>query len=312
LLIATLSFVVLSISERTILASSLFLNARARAELYWRSFGVEALALAALAKAAEGGQPEATLSALLLAPPQEIPMDGGGAELAFEDAANCFNLNALVRQESGAYVKNAPAIAEFETVIGALTTDGAAARSAVAAVVDWIDADSFQEADGAEDGVYLSLPEPYRSGGTLLADASELRAMRGVDAKSYAAVRPFVCAHPETAPSTLNVNRLDERQGPLLVGLTAGAITAAQARALIRDRPPGGYRAIEDFWAEEVFQGKSIPEAARSRASLASRFVEARAAVRYGEQTAEARMLFEVGENGRPRLISRRIGAAPQ
>ena len=55
-------------------------------------------------------------------------------------------------------------------------------RAIADALTDWLDADTTALPLGAEDGAYAGLAQPYRTGGVMLAEVSELRAVKGVDA----------------------------------------------------------------------------------------------------------------------------------
>lgn len=151
------------------------------------------------------------------------------------------------------------------------------------------------------------MPAPYRSGGTLLADISETRAIEHVDPAVYAVLASRACALPQTEPPPINVNLLGPDDAPLLVALTAGAVSTEEARDVIAARPPGGYASVEAFWGADAFAGKDIPEAVKSRAALSSQFIEAYAVIGLGQAGVNVRMLFEVGEGARVRLVSRRI-----
>jgi general secretion pathway protein K len=127
-----------------------------------------------------------------------LPVEGGAIKVSIEDAQSRFNLNNLVRN-------NAPSpqdIAIFGRLLEALQLD----RSLADALVDWIDPNSNVSAGGAEDIDYLNLKTPYRAANRPLASVDELRLVRGFDAKTVAALLPYVTVLPSTAPSEINVN----------------------------------------------------------------------------------------------------------
>ncbi|MBB5518754.1 type II secretion system minor pseudopilin GspK [Amphiplicatus metriothermophilus] len=309
LLAATLSFVALAISERTVLAAQRAVHARARAEALWRAFGAEALAAAALAAAARETPERMTLDEPWIERPIEVPMEGGRAVIWFADAGRCFNLNGLVRADGDQlYVAREGAGEELAALLDAAGAGaGEAARLAVL-VQDWIDADSLSAPQGAEDGYYLGLPVPYRTGGTLLADETEMRALADMTPEFYAFVRRYACALPTPEPSPLNVNMLRAEDAPLLVGLLKGAISLAAAQDVVADRPPGGYGAVDEFWSHRAFEDVDATQDVRNRVAITSRYIAARAEIEYEGVAREARMLFEIGEGGRVRLLRRRLG----
>lgn len=306
LLIATMSFIALAISERTVLSARRSVNARARGELLWFGFGAETLARAAIKAATESAEGRMTLETPLFATPVEFPIEGGEAVMSFADRTRCFNVNSLVtvnsNDESAANEDAAKELKQLMDGVGATGGEGV-----VAAIVDWIDADSLQEPRGAEDSFYAGLPTPYRTGSRRLADASELRAISGVDRERYQALGTLLCARPNGNPTPINVNMLDADDAPLLAALTKGQISPAEALEVIRARPVGGYASAEAFWTSDAFAGKEISEDTRNRVKLTSEFIEAYAVISFGEATANVSMLFEVPDDGAPRLISRRL-----
>jgi general secretion pathway protein K len=309
-IVATMSFIMLAISERMAFASARAASARMRAELLWRAEGIAALSQTAIETASRTEGFRFSADNAFFRDPREIPMDGGGAVIAFRDAGLCFNLNSLVKAGDVRAEPNRTAADELRRVIEAAELRDVEAVGLIAASIDWIDANAFQEPGGAEDGTYASLPAPYRTGGGPLADISELRAMAPVSAAAFRAIAPYVCAQPTDAPSVINVNMLSERDAPILSGLLGGVLSASDAAALIRARPPGGYADAGAFWGEAALAGKTIPEAARARISTTSRYLEVTAAIRYQDREAEVSMILELDEAGRARLISRRIGPA--
>lgn len=316
MLVATLSFIVLSISERMIFASSRALNARARAELHWRIVGAESLARASLSAASSDEKFRFAMDNPFFASPHEIPMEGGAAIIAFRDASRCFNMNSLAEktggEAGGGKDLDNGAADELGRILRAAGVANADTDAVAAVAADWIDEDSFQRPRGAEDGHYAGLPTPYRTGSALLSDQSELRAMSAIDQDAYEAMCPFLCALPVAVPSQININMLTEADGALVVGLVGEEVSLAQAQAVIGERPQGGYLTVEQFWANDVFAGKAIPETVKSRVTLESKFVEADVDIRLYDQHAQVSMLFELDGKGEVRLVSRRIGAAPE
>src|SRR3546814_3410516 len=100
-------------------------------------------------------------------------------------------------------------------------------------LVDWIDSDQAPGPAGAEDASYLVRDPAYRTGGALLAEVTELRAISGFDDAIYRRLRPYVCALPSAALSPINLNALDEDDAALLAMLTDGELTpeAVQRRS---------------------------------------------------------------------------------
>lgn len=322
-LVATLSFIALQISDLMLIASGRSVNSRMRSELLWRLFAAETLGRGAIETAAGTEGFRFAADNPFFRTPLEAPMDEGGAVLAFRDGSLCFNLNSLGGESSGAGRGGgagsgggsadaaAAARREFARVIEAADAPEIDAGRIASVVADWIDPDSFQEPAGAEDGHYASLPTPYRTAGARLADVSELRAMAGVDAAAYLKIRELACALPTRRPALINVNMLGPEDAPLLAGWVGAGLGAADAAEIIRDRPPGGYNSPEEFWKEDVFAGKEISADTKARARTTSEFIAVNAVIRYREQTASLTMRFRLDANGRARLVDRQIGTLP-
>lgn len=90
------------------------------------------------------------------------------------------------------------------------------------AAADWTDA----SADGSGDAWYLGQPVPYRRATRPFVHVSELRLLRGVDARTYAQLAPYVCALPRD--TRLNVNTMPV---PLLMALSDQITRALAERA---------------------------------------------------------------------------------
>jgi general secretion pathway protein K len=311
LLVATLSFIVMSVSDRMILASSRSANARIRAELLWRVHGAETLTAAALGQAVKADGFKFAADNPFFSQAVEIPMESGGAVIAFSDAARCFNLNSFAKD--GADEKTAEArLAELRRLLEFAGPEEADPARVSAVIADWIDKDNFESAQGAEDGVYAGLPAPYRTAAGAVADISELRALAGIDADAYRRIAPLVCALPATDPASLSINMLTEKDAALLAALAGDEVPLAAAEAAIQNRPVGGWDSADQFWSDPAFAGKNISDEAKTRVKLKSQFVQADIAIRFHDQSARARLLFAVSEQGDVRLVARSLAPAFQ
>lgn len=309
LLVATLSFIVLALARQTALASARSGGAGARAEMSWRAVGAEAFALSAVKAANKAGEAFFTQESALFATPQELPVEDGSIELRFADRTACFNINSLVaRNDSGHAELNKAAKSEFMALARFLgLSDGESDRIA-AVVVDWLDDDGRIESGGAEDGFYTALPAPYRTGGVLLADVSELRAMSGITPELFKTISPWLCAYPETTPARVNVNLLEPVQAPVLAALSGGRLLLADARAVIESRPPGGWRTEEEFWSAAALKTEESTDDIHARIALTSRYIEARIRLESGPLNRTVALLLQL-DDGKARLVSRRFGA---
>ncbi|MEX0645205.1 MAG: type II secretion system protein GspK, partial [Parvularculaceae bacterium] len=121
-------------------------------------------------------------------------------------------------------------------------------------------------------------------------------------------VRPFLCAHPTSEASVLNLNMLRVADAPLLVAVLEGKKTLTEVQDLVNARPPGGYEDVNAFWANAAFAGVQITDATKARVGLSSRYLEVNAAMKYYDATLDLNLFFEVDGEGRSRLIARRFG----
>ena len=178
-----------------------------------------------------------------------LPLPAGTARARVIDGGNCFNLNSLaVGTAPDALVSRPLAIAQFVNLMVLVDVSRSDARRIAASAADWIDSDDRPNPDGAEDGVYAGAPRPYRAANTLMAEASELRAVQGVTPALYARIRPWLCALPVADLSPINVNTLLPAQAPLIAMFYGEALSLDTARRVIAERPAGGWSAIAEFW----------------------------------------------------------------
>lgn len=310
LLAATLSLVALSIAEIMSRSAERSTALRARGEALWIAFGAEQLTLAAIRAGVAASPKSLTGGEAWIGKPLTLPLEQGSATVVILDATRCFNLNSLVSNKGAerveAYGLGLAAFAALAASVRAEANSGDAALAAAAA--DWIDSDTFNEPLGAEDGAYLSEKIPRRTGGTFFADPTELRAVRGVTSTTFARLRRMLCALPGSEPHKINVNMLETADAPLLTAISQGAINAGEAAAVIADRPPGGYRDLDEFWSHPVLKERKLPEGLRDRTSLTSRYFEARAVINHGGQSLHLTLTIEASQSGEARIVRRRLG----
>ncbi|MEM9169868.1 MAG: type II secretion system minor pseudopilin GspK [Pseudomonadota bacterium] len=316
-LVATLSLVLLSLSNLGIVVAERSAASRRFHEDYWRLHGIEQLAAAAIDEAlqAEGGR--LTRANPLFAQVYDLPMVGAVGRVAFTDATRCLNVNAFVvaRDPDGAGETEAQSstLAEWRVFTDALGFGGGGAENLGAAVTDWIDADNDALAGGAEDDFYAGLPTPYRTGGGPVRAVSELRAVAGFDAPIFRRLAPGLCALPDKQPTAINVNMLTEDDAPVLAAILGDGVTLTDARDVIASLPPDGLKAADAFWT--LPRVADLPGASGRKARLGGRFVvtsqylAARGVVENAGATSEITVIFRL-TGARPEVVSRRIGRA--
>ena len=152
-------------------------------------------------------------------PPIDLP--GVRIFAKLRQISGCLNLNDLHHNDAD----DAVAIVRMERLLIALKLNPAIA----AQIADWIDADTSQRQQGAEDSAYATRRPPYRASNQPFAHVSELRLLAAVTPEVYATLAPHVCALP--AGSVLNLNFASEVVWMSL----AEQITPNMAQRLARD-----------------------------------------------------------------------------
>ncbi len=334
LLVATLSVIAVGLTDQTLLASARARNEHARSQMFWRVTGAEALAGELLSQAfLARNDGVMSIDDFWAVQPFDLTAlfqnEQEEGSVQFTDGSRCFNLNSLFVDDdaqSGNLPVPLPAsgtpsatpvipldeqrITEFATVLFAIGISDNDARQLAIIIRDWIDPDGDPGPGGAEDNTYLRLPVPYRTGNTLLADESELRAMIGVDPVLMSVIAPFICALPTAEPAIVNVNMLRLQDAPVLAGVFGGVLSLSDAELIIERRPSGGYQSINDIQSLPFLAGIAVdPGIFTTRLSVRSSFLQARMNLQYGKTLLRSTMLFSVDLNNRVTLISRRFGS---
>jgi len=164
-----------------------------------------------------------------------LPVEGGAIKVSIEDAQSRFNLNNLWRNNA----QSPQDIAIFGRLLGTLRLD----PLLVNALVDWIDPNGNASSGGAEDIDYLNLDPPYRAANRPLASVDELRLVRGFDAKTVAALLPYVTVLPSTAPSEINVNTAS----PMVLAALVQGLDLPAAQRIAENRRGNPFDNINEF-----------------------------------------------------------------
>jgi len=173
-------------------------------------------------------------------------VEGGSIVGRLIDLQSRFNLNNLVLS-SGEEDKEA--VAYYKRLLRNLELDERLAE----ALVDWIDSDiNARFPDGAEDEAYLSLDPPYRAANRPLADASELRLVKGYTAEAVAKLLPHVVALP--VRTAINVNTA----GAVVLSAVAEDLSVSDGERLVEARGEDGYASVDSFRQNAVLNGKQV------------------------------------------------------
>ena len=280
-------------------------NARNVGQAQWYALGAEALAQARIRRLFEQDPDRTPDPAQWNGRPFEFPTDDGGMiRASISDGGACFNLNSVVEGRGELLMRRQLGIDQFEALLTALGV--ARARSLAESLADWIDSDSSREAQGGEDEAYASGAEPYRTGGTLLSEVSELRAVNGLNETTYRRIRPYVCALPTSDQSTLNLNTVPVDRPELITMLTSGAVQIEPARRVLASRPNGGWGQVADFWLSPTMSAVAPTDAMLDQTRLVTRFFTLTAEVDQTGSEVVMTALLERTPAGPVRLRARR------
>lgn len=235
-----------------------------------------------------------------------VPDRRGTLTATIADGRACFNLNSLVLGFGEDLTARPLGAAQFRALGRVVGVPDSRMGAIADALTDWLDADTAPLPLGAEDGAYAGLAQPYRTGGVMLAEVSELRAIKGVDAETYRRLRPWVCALPTSRLSPLNVNTLTPQQSPLLTMLTSGDLRPDRARALIASRPRDGWSSADAFWSDPALASVTVEPDARDQITVVTRFFDLRVDVELGGSHAVRTALLEASPDGRVRTVIQR------
>jgi len=310
LLVTVMSSVVLAVTDDIRFAIHRTANISIGSQMQWYALGSETLARQVLWRSWKANPHRSTLDDPWAMQGVAFAIDGGSIKGQITDGGNCFNLNSVVdRGPTGLYVGRPKIQEQYSALLTALDFDRDISAALAATLVDWIDSDSVPVNRGAEDYTYGARPTPYRTGGTLLAEPSELRAVAGYTEDVYRRLRPFVCALPTTDLSRINVNTLRDYQAALVVMLAGNELRITEVQRAILGRPVGGFSRIEDFLAHENFTGLIIDEETQGQFVLRTRYYMMESVVAYRDAHLTLSSLLELEDGGTITVHARRQGA---
>jgi general secretion pathway protein K len=308
MLVAALSAVAVSASDRLSIAARRAANAQARDQALWNLMGAEALARQIIRRDHEADTLRTSRDGLWAQSGVNFPTDGGRIGGVILDRSNCFNLNSLVADGGRrGLVARPEGLAELQLLGEALEIRGGDAEQLAAAAADWIDENDAPLGRGAEDFDYAALDPPYRAANALFVQVDEVRALADVSEATYRTLRPYLCAHPTTEPSKLNVNTLRPEDAPLLVAALGGKLELDAARDVIAERPAGGWSDAAAFFMSERLKEIAFDAETQDRIAVGTRYFELNARVEHRGAAADGAALFE-RSGSVVTVVSRRIG----
>lgn len=300
LLVAVMSVMAVTVLDEIRFGVRRAANAEAVGQARWYALGAEALARSRIrsllnADAKLTGWSGQTAS---------FPVDDGLIQARLSDGGNCFNVNSVVEGVPEALRVRPAGVRQFMALGVALGLPERQAETLAAALVDWLDADPLRESGGAEDESY---PD-YRTAGTLIAEVSELRAIRGFQPDIYARLRPYLCALPNPELAPINVNTLTEAQAPLVAMLADGPMPLATARRAIASRPAAGWT-TGDFIALPAFSETPLVGAIENQIKDQPTYFRLETEVTYGDAEVIGSALLAADKpTGRIIVAARRWG----
>ncbi|MGZ9113616.1 MAG: type II secretion system minor pseudopilin GspK [Brevundimonas sp.] len=306
LLVAVMSVVAVAILDDVRFSVRRATNVEIQSQAQWYAAGAETLARGQITRLLAAGPARTPLEPEWNGRTLSFPIEGGAITATVTDGQACFNLNSLVLGFGEDLTARPLGAAQFRALGRAVGAPDSRMQAIADALTDWLDADSTALPLGAEDGSYAGLAKPYRTGGVMLAEVSELRAVKGVDADTYRRLRPYVCALPTSRLSPLNVNTLTPEQTPLLTMLTDGALGPERARTVIAARPRGGWPDADAFWAQPALASVQVPQEARDQITVLTRYFDLRIDVELGGSHAVRTALLEASPDGRVRTVIQR------
>jgi general secretion pathway protein K len=298
LLVAVMSVMAVTVLDEIRFGLRRTANAQAVGQARWYALGAEALARARIGQLARADLNLTGWSGRSVS----YPVEGGLIQARISDGGNCFNLNSVVQPPIEGPRRRDEGVGQFVALAEAVGIGRRQGELLAASLVDWIDADPLRESGGAEDESY----DGYRTAGGLLAERSELRAIRGFTPEIYGRLKPHVCALPNADLTRLNVNTLSEADAPLLVMATDGKLALAAARRVIASRPAAGW-SNADFVQMPAFDDAPVTLDS-NQITDKPRVFRLETEVTFGDAEVMSSALFETDAAGRTRLVARRWG----
>lgn len=295
LLVAVTGAIAAAAMEGLRLSRAVAANATALDQARAHADGVEQLTLLTLDDLVAGNPERTMLGTGWNGAVRRIPMPGGAlAEARLRDGGNCFNINSVVEGEpQGMLARRPSGVAQFIGLMMVLGTGESDARRVAEAAADWVDSDTVPGPGGAEDEAYSGGDEPYRTANSLFVEPSELRAVAGMTPELYRGLSPWLCALPVSDLAPINLNTLTPDQAPLLAMLAPGQISLDRARAVLGQRPAGGWGSQVEFWRIGAMRGLAVPLDVQLQPQLRTRWFALDLRVQLGESEFDETALID-------------------
>ena len=178
-----------------------------------------------------------------------VPVGEAILEAQFNDVQGKINLNDMVALDGS---QNDLVVKRVKRLADRLALEG----FKVELVLDWLDDNQDpSNFEGAEDGDYLALDPPYRTGGQSMVHVSELKLLLNMSDEEYEKLLPHVTVLPR-GNAYINVNTASPE---VLQSLVEG-LSDEQAEQLTASRENEAWESIEKFKAESSLSGLSVDD----------------------------------------------------
>ncbi|WP_252178041.1 type II secretion system minor pseudopilin GspK [Endozoicomonas sp. 4G] len=271
----------------------------------WYALSAEELAIKVLQDELEESDGTVNLGQTWATGEVTFPVDGGAIQGKISDAQACLNVNALqVPDKEG---QTSTEIKVFQSLMEVLQIESYQADIIAQSTRDWVDNDDTQgSGTGAEDSYYQSLPVPYLAANTSMRSASELRAVKGVNASIMRRVQPYVCALPATEMN-ININTLSPDHAPVLSALYLGELSIEQAKEVLEQRPEDGWKSVDEFIQQPSLANFSAEET-QELMSVDSQYFVMAATASYVDSNVRIKSLLRREEENKFSVIRREFG----
>jgi len=220
----------------------------------------------------------------------ELPVERGRVAAGLSDSQARFNLNNLVRGNSG-QGQAVNDVAAFQRLLTTL----ALPVELTEALVDWLDSDNqVYGAAGAEESYYLALPEPYYPANRPMVELSELYLVRGFTPVIIDKLLPYVCVLPN--PTPVNVNTA----GAEVISAVIPGLSLDEARKLVTERGDGSQTLAEFRGKLTAAQSLGLQE---SMLSVASDFFQIDLGVEFGRVRQRYLALYQRQGQNSPTVL---------
>lgn len=211
--------------------------------------------------------------------------EGMTASWRIKDQQRCFNLNALEKAPVEPLAEQPYEVKVFSALLEQNNIDSARAEEIIQSLADDIDDDNTARTHGAEDEYYQRQKVKSFAANQPLLTIDEARQVKGMTETLFQHLSPFICTQFSNTLS-VNVNALTEQDAPLLAALFHNEISESDAKALLRKRPPEGWKKEDEFLYQaqnEYIATRQLVDALKKMITVRSHYFRIDATARYGD-----------------------------